>query len=51
MIVLKPILLKFLASDGVKNLVVSLLEAYASKTDNTVDDNLVKLVRKNLLGE
>tara|TARA_B100001287_G_C22317522_1_gene360083 strand:+ start:227 stop:388 length:162 start_codon:yes stop_codon:yes gene_type:complete len=47
--VIKPILFAFLKTDAVKELVVKLLEAYAQKTDNTVDDKLVELVKKNLL--
>ena len=46
---IKPILFKFLGSKAVKELVVKLLEAYAKNTDNTVDDKLVELVKKNLL--
>ena len=49
--VIKPILFKFLGSTAVKELVVKLLEAYAKTTDNTVDDKLTALVKKNLLGE
>ena len=47
--VIKPIIFAFLKTDAVKELVVKLLEAYAKNTDNTVDDKLVELVRKNLL--
>jgi len=45
---IKPILFKFLSSKAVKELVVNLLEAYSKTTDNTVDDKLVELVKKNL---
>ncbi len=48
---IKPILFKFMGSKAVKELVVKLLEAYAKSTDNTVDDKLVELVKKNLLTE
>jgi len=48
---LKPILLAFLMSDAVKNLVVELLEAYAKNTDNTVDDYAVELVKKGLFNK
>ena len=47
----KPILFAFIKTTGVKELIVKLLEAYAKSTDNTVDDKLVELVKKNLLGE
>ena len=45
---IKPILLKFLQSNSVKNLVVELLEAYCKSTDNTVDDRVVEFVKQNL---
>ena len=47
----KPILFAFIKTTEVKELIVKLLEAYAKSTDNTVDDKLVELVKKNLLGE
>ena len=46
---IKPILFAFIKKDAVKELIVKLLEAYAKSTDNTVDDKLVELVKKNLL--
>ena len=48
---IKPIVFAFLKTDAVKKLVVELLEAYVKTTDNTVDDKLSALVKKNLLGE
>ena len=48
MIVLKPILMAFISSSAVKDLVISLLEAYAKSTDNTIDDQAVALIKKNL---
>ena len=48
---IKPILFKFLDSKAVKELVVKLLEAYRKTTDNTIDDKLTALVKKNLLPE
>ena len=47
--VIKPIVFAFLKTNAVKELVIKLLEAYAKNTDNTVDDKLVELVKKNLL--
>jgi len=47
----KPILFAFIKTTAVKELIVKLLEAYVKSTDNTVDDKLVQLVKKNLLGE
>ncbi len=49
--VIKPIVFAFAKSKAVKELVVKLLEAYANTTDNTVDDKLVEIVKKNLLPE
>ena len=49
--VFKPIVFAVANSKAVKELVVKLLEAYAKTTDNTVDDKLVELVKKNLLPE
>ena len=46
---IKPIVFAFLKTDAVKKLVVELLEAYVKTTDNTVDDKLAELVKKNLL--
>ena len=48
MIVIKPILMTFLSTNAVKNLIVQLLEAYAKSTDNTIDDKAVEIVRRNL---
>ena len=44
----KPILFAFIKTKAVKELIVKLLEAYAKSTENTVDDKLVELVKKNL---
>ena len=49
--VIKQIVFAFAKTTAVKELVVKLLEAYAKTTDNTVDDKLVELVKKNLLPE
>jgi hypothetical protein len=46
--IIKPILLTFLSTSAVKNLVINLLEAYAATTDNTIDDKAVALIKKNL---
>ena len=45
---IRPILLRFMQSDGVKRLIVELLEAYSKTTDNTVDDKVVDFVKANL---
>lgn len=41
---LKPVLLAFLMSRAVRQLVVDLLSAYAGTTDNKIDDALVGIV-------
>ena len=46
--VIKPILLTFLMSKQVRQLVVDLLAAYAKRTDNKVDDYAVDLIRREL---
>jgi hypothetical protein len=48
LLLIKPILFRFLQSQGVKELVIELLEAYAKTTDNTVDDKVVDFVKVNL---
>jgi len=48
MLIIKPILLRFLLSDSVRQLVIDLLEAYAKSTDNTIDDAAVELVKNNI---
>lgn len=47
--IVRPILLSFLGSKAVKRLVVELLEAFAKRTDNKLDDQAVALIRENLL--
>ena len=44
----KPILMAFLASRAVRQLVVDLLTAYAGTTDNKIDDALVGIVKDAL---
>tara|TARA_R110002124_G_scaffold14487_7_gene64494 strand:- start:312 stop:473 length:162 start_codon:yes stop_codon:yes gene_type:complete len=46
---IQPILLSFVTSKQVKTLIVTLLEALVSKTENTLDDAAVALVRNALL--
>ena len=47
-VLIKPILMAFLSSSAVKELVIQLLEAYSESTDNTIDDKAVALIKKNL---
>ena len=48
MLIIKPILMAFLSTSAVKNLIIQLLEAYAKSTDNTIDDKAVEIVKRNL---
>ena len=48
MLIIKPILMTFLSTTAVKNLIIQLLEAYANTTDNTIDDKAVELIKRNL---
>ena len=48
---IKTILLKFLTSNSVRQLVIDLLEAYAKSTDNTIDDAAVELVKNNIFAK
>jgi len=49
--IIRPIVLAFLSSDAVKQLIVELLEALAAKTDNTIDDTAVRVIRETLIKE
>ena len=46
---IQPILLSFVTSKRVKQLIVNLLEALASKTENSLDDAAVAIIRDALL--
>ena len=46
---LKPLLFAFIESTEVKTLVIELLQKYADKTTNKIDDTIVALVRSKLL--
>ena len=50
-VLIKPLLIAFVLTDAVKNLIVDLLAVAAARTDNKVDDQAVALVKKNLLPE
>jgi len=45
---IKPIVFAFLTSKAVKNLVIELLEAYAKRSDNKVDDYAVEMIKREL---
>ena len=45
---IKPILLTFIKSDSVKQLLVDVLEAYVKRTDNKLDDKALEIVKTKL---
>jgi len=47
--ILRPIIFTFLQTKAVKQLVCDLLEALAAKTDNTLDDGAVLMIKNHLL--
>ena len=47
-VLIKPILLAFLKSDSVKQLVVDLLSANVKRTDNKLDDKALAIVKDKL---
>jgi len=46
--VVKPILLQIATHPAVKNLVISLLEKYVDSTDNSIDNEILKVVKELL---
>ena len=50
LLLFKPILISFINSRAVRQLLIDLLKAAAKQSTNTVDDQLVALVERNLLG-
>lgn len=50
-VLLQPILMKFVTSRQVKKLIIDLLDTLASKTENSLDDLAVDAVRQALLPE
>jgi hypothetical protein len=47
--ILRPLLFSFVQSTAVKKLIVDMLEALAKRTDNTLDDQAVAIIRDKLL--
>ena len=47
-LLIKPILLTFIKSDSVKQLLVDVLEAYVKRTDNKLDDKALAIVKEKL---
>ena len=48
-VLIKPLLIAFVQTDAVKNLIIDLLAVAAARTDNKVDDQAVKLIKEKLL--
>ena len=48
-LLIKPILLAFIKSDSVKQLIIDILQAYVARTDNKLDDQALEIVKKKLL--
>ena len=46
--ILKPILMIFIKSKGMKRLVLDLLKALVKQTDNTIDDQAVAFIEARL---
>jgi|TARA_R100000084_G_C4609910_1_gene127568 hypothetical protein len=46
LLLIRPILFRFLQSEGVKKLVVDLLTAYSESTESQIDDQVVSYVVK-----
>lgn len=44
LLLIRPILFRFLQSEGVKKLVVDLLTAYSESTESQIDDQVVSYV-------
>ena len=47
-LIIKPLLLTFIKSDSVKQLIVDVLEAYVKRTDNKLDDKALEIVKEKL---
>ena len=47
--IVRPILFGFVTSRAVKQLLVDLLRALAKKTENTLDDDAVDVIERNLI--
>ena len=46
---IRPILFNLLGSPKVHKLIIDMLEALVKRTDNTLDDQAVDIIRNNLL--
>ena len=50
LLLIRPLLIRFAQSEQVKRLIVDILKKLASTTDNTVDDEAVKMIERGLFG-
>jgi hypothetical protein len=50
MLLIRPLLMQFIQSESVKRLIIDLLKKLSSMTDNTVDDEAVKMIERGLFG-
>jgi len=48
-LLIKPLLISFIQTKAVKELIVDLLAVAAARTDNNVDDQAVALIKEKLL--
>ena len=48
-LLIKPLLISFIQTEAVKNLIIDLLAVAAARTDNKVDDQAVALIKEKLL--
>ena len=51
LLLIRPILFRFLQSEGVKKLVVDLLTAYSESTESQIDDQVVSFVVNSMYPE
>ena len=48
LLIIKPLLLTFIKSDSVKQLIIDVLQAYVKRTDNKLDDQALAIVKNKL---
>ena len=48
LLIIKPLLLTFIKSDSVKQLIIDVLQAYVKRTDNKLDDQALAIVKTKL---
>ena len=50
LLLIRPLLFRFIQSEQVKRLIVDLLKKLAESTDNEVDDEVVDFIERGLFG-